>query len=82
MAMGSIKNLISGFGFIHPDGAPTGDRSLFFRSSDLKGITFENLRVGQLVEYALAQDQAPGMLKACDVRVRQPEQASEDVRYG
>ena len=79
MAVGSIKNLISGFGFILPEGAPASDRSLFFQSSDLKGITYKNLRVGQVVEYELGKDQAPGMLKACDVRVRQPELTIENV---
>ena len=80
MPVGTIKNLISGFGFILPEGAPATDRSLFFQRSDLQGISYESLRVGQEVEYELGTNQVPGMLKASDVRVRQEERAIENVR--
>jgi cold shock CspA family protein len=40
-----------GFGFIAPD---TEERSLFFHSKDLQGITFEELRCGDLLEFELA----------------------------
>ena len=78
--VGTIKNLISGFGFILPEGAPVSDRNLFFQRSDLKGITYEDLHVGQQVDYELGKDQTPGMLKASDVRVRQGELSTESVR--
>ena len=80
MAVGTIKSLISGFGFILPEGAPVTDRNLFFQRSDLKGSTYENLHVGQQVEYELVKDQPPGMLQASDVRVRQGESSTESVR--
>ncbi len=80
MAVGTIKSLISGCGFILPEGAPATDRSLFFQRSDLQGIRYENLQVGQQVEYELVKDQPPGMLKASDVRVRQGELSIESVR--
>lgn len=79
MPVGTIKNLMSGFGFILPDGAPAGDRNLFFQRSDLNGIAYEDLHVGQKVEYELGTDQAPGMLKASDVRVGQEERGIEIV---
>ncbi len=78
--VGTIKNLISGFGFILPEGAPATDRNLFFQRSDLKGITYEDLHVGQQVDYELGKDQNPGMIKASDVRARQDEWAIENVR--
>jgi cold shock CspA family protein len=79
MAVGTIKNLISGFGFILPEGAPASDRNLFFQRYDLKGTTYEALHVGQDVEYEVVKGQAPGMLKASDVRIRQPEWAIENI---
>lgn len=48
MTEGSIKRLTDkGFGFIR-----TADgNDLFFHSSGLQGVTFEELRVGQNVEF-------------------------------
>jgi cold shock protein len=48
MAEGTIKRLTDkGFGFIN-----TGKtKDLFFHSSDLSGVTFEQLRQGQRVSY-------------------------------
>ena len=48
MAEGTIKRLTDkGFGFID-----TGtDKDLFFHLSSLQGITFDELREGQRVEY-------------------------------
>ncbi len=48
MAEGTIKRLTDrGFGFID-----TGsDKDLFFHSSDLSGVSFEELREGQRVSY-------------------------------
>lgn len=51
MPQGTIKKLTDkGFGFIEGD---RGD--LFFHHSELKGVTFEDLRVGQTVEYQVGQ---------------------------
>ena len=48
MAEGTIKRLTDkGFGFIS-DGT---DKDMFFHMSNLEGITFEELREGQRVEY-------------------------------
>lgn len=48
MTEGSIKRLTDkGFGFIRtPDGS-----DLFFHSTALQGVTFEELRIGQRVEF-------------------------------
>ncbi len=52
MAEGTIKKLINrGYGFID-----TGtDKDLYFHSSGLQGITFEELREGQAVSYTEGQ---------------------------
>jgi cold shock protein len=48
MAEGSIKKLTNkGFGFIKTD----SDKDLFFHSSSLEGVTFEQLHEGQKVSY-------------------------------
>ena len=48
MAEGSIKRLTDkGFGFINTG----GEKDLFFHSSDLEGVAFEDLREGQRVSY-------------------------------
>jgi len=48
MAEGTIKRLTDrGFGFID-----TGSgKDMFFHSSDLEGVSYEELEVGQRVEY-------------------------------
>ena len=48
MAEGTIKRLTDrGFGFIE-----TGsDKDMFFHSSDLEGVSYEELQVGQRVSY-------------------------------
>jgi CspA family cold shock protein len=48
MAEGTIKRLTDrGFGFID-----TGsDKDMFFHSSDLEGVSYEELEVGQRVSY-------------------------------
>ncbi len=48
MAEGTIKRLTDrGFGFIE-----TGSgKDMFFHSSDLEGVSYEELEVGQRVEY-------------------------------
>ena len=48
MAEGTIKRLTDkGFGFIDTG----GDKDLFFHSSDLEGVSYEELEVGQRVSY-------------------------------
>ena len=48
MAEGTIKKLTDkGFGFISTGGA----KDLFFHSSNLDGVTFEQLQEGQRVSY-------------------------------
>jgi CspA family cold shock protein len=48
MAEGTIKRLTDkGFGFINTG----GDKDLFFHSSDLEGVSFDQLREGQRVSY-------------------------------
>lgn len=70
MATGTIKNLVGdrGFGFILPEGGSTDGKDLFFHRSDVQGTTFEQLRVGQTVEYDLGRDQRRGTPKATNVR--------------
>lgn len=48
MPQGKIKKIVDGkgFGFIERDGA-----DLFFHSSEVKGVAFDNLREGQSVEF-------------------------------
>ena len=48
MAEGTIKKLTDkGFGFINTG----GDKDLFFHSSSLQGVSFDELREGQKVSY-------------------------------
>ena len=52
MAEGTIKRLTDkGFGFIDTGKA----KDLFFHSSSLQGVTFEELREGQKVSYTEGQ---------------------------
>ena len=52
MAEGIIKRLTDrGFGFI----ATGKEKDLFFHSSSLQGVTFEELREGQKVSYTVGQ---------------------------
>jgi len=57
MPQGKIKTLVSGkgFGFIAGD-----SKDLFFHSKEVKGTTFDDLQVGQMVEYSVGQsDKGP-----------------------
>ena len=48
MPEGTIKRLTDkGFGFIDTG----GDKDIFFHSSNLEGVTYEELREGQRVSY-------------------------------
>jgi cold shock protein len=52
MPQGTIKKLVAdrGFGFIK------GEREeLFFHHSEVKGVTMEELREGQAVEYSIGE---------------------------
>jgi CspA family cold shock protein len=52
MAEGTIKKLIDkGFGFIKT----TGPKDIYFHSSALQGVTFDQLEVGQKVSYTEGQ---------------------------
>ena len=64
MPQGQIKKLISekGFGFIEGD-----QEDLFFHHSEVQGVSFEELREGQLVEYEVGH--GPKGPRAESVRV-------------
>ncbi|HLH74471.1 MAG TPA: cold shock domain-containing protein [Chloroflexota bacterium] len=71
MARGTIKNLVRdrGFGFILPEGETAGGNDLFFHRNDLQGtVPFEQLELGQSVEYDVGRDQRRGTPKAVNVR--------------
>jgi len=53
---GTIKRLQSekGFGFITPDG---GDKDVFFHSSSLVGVTFDQLHEGDKVTFETEQSE-------------------------
>ncbi len=55
---GTIKRLTDrGFGFIAPEGE---SKDVFFHSSDLNGVQFNDLQVGQMVTFEIAQsDKGP-----------------------
>ena len=64
MAEGTIKRITSkGFGFIE-DGSGT---DMFFHSSSVEGVSFEELREGQRVSYD--EGQGPKGPRAENVRV-------------
>ncbi len=64
MAEGKIKRLTDkGFGFISTD---TGN-DMFFHSSNVEGVSYEELREGQRVEYNVGQ--GPKGPRAENVRV-------------
>jgi CspA family cold shock protein len=52
MAEGTIKKLTDkGFGFIKT----SGDKDLFFHSSSVQGVSFDDLHEGQRVSYSEGQ---------------------------
>lgn len=55
---GTIKTLTDrGFGFISRDGE---EKDLFFHSKELKGVTFDELKVGDAVTFEIVQgDKGP-----------------------
>lgn len=53
MQKGTIKTLTDKrFGFITPEGET---KDLFFHSSELKGVTFEELKVGDAVTFEVVE---------------------------
>ena len=53
MAEGTIKVLTDrGFGFIKPESG----ENLFFQSSSVQGVSFEDLREGQKVSYTVGRN--------------------------
>ncbi len=63
MAQGTIKKLVTdkGFGFIAGDG-----KELFFHQSSVEGVSFDELREGQSVEFT--EGQGPKGPRAEDVK--------------
>ena len=55
MATGTIKRLVRdrGFGFIQPDGTA---EEVFFHSSSVENLTFDDLNEGQQVEFETEPD--------------------------
>jgi len=73
MSKGTIKRLMDrGFGFIKSEDQ---EEDVFFHRNDLQGVQFADLRVGQEVEFEIAQgrDNRP---QAINVRPSQPEPES------
>ena len=69
MATGTIKSIQDqrGFGFISPDDAPGSD-DLFFHHTSVRDGGFEQLRVGQRVEFEMGSDpRNPGRSRANNV---------------
>lgn len=69
MATGIIKTIRDdkGFGFIKPEG---GSQDIFFHSSSVEGVTFDELREGQMVEFTEGTDpRNPGRSRAEQVRL-------------
>lgn len=69
MATGEIKRLERerGFGFIRPAGASD---DVFFHSSALQGLVFDQLHEGQAVEFEKQPDERdPRRTRAVNVRV-------------
>jgi CspA family cold shock protein len=55
MQQGTIKRLTDrGFGFIAIEGQ---EKDLFFHSNELKGVTFEELKEGDKVQFEVTQSE-------------------------
>jgi CspA family cold shock protein len=67
MPQGKIKRLVSdrGFGFVEG-----GRDDMFFHHSDVQGVSFEDLREGQLLEYEIGR--GPKGPRATNVRLVEP----------
>jgi len=49
---GTIKTLLNGFGFITREGET---KDLFFHSSELRGVAFEELKIGDVVTFEVVE---------------------------
>jgi CspA family cold shock protein len=57
MAQGTIKRLTDrGFGFIAQEGS---DKDLFFHSSELVGVDFNDLKEGDAVTFEIGESEGP-----------------------
>lgn len=69
MAVGTIKTIRDdkGFGFITPE---SGGQDIFFHSSAVEGVMFDELREGQQVEFTAGADpRNPSRTRAEQVRL-------------
>lgn len=64
MPQGKIKKLVAdrGFGFVE-----SGRNDMFFHHSDVEGVSFDDLREGQTLEYEIGQ--GPKGPRATNVRL-------------
>ncbi|HLB23503.1 MAG TPA: cold shock domain-containing protein [Dehalococcoidia bacterium] len=72
MATGEIKRLdrARGFGFIRPGGA---SEDVFFHSTALQGLVFDELNEGQAVDFEKQPDERdPRRMRAVNVRTTVP----------
>jgi cold shock CspA family protein len=70
MAQGTIRKLVSdrGFGFIVPEGEPTGEKDLFFHRSNVEAPGYDALREGVPVTYEIGTDERRGTPQATHVQ--------------
>lgn len=54
---GTIKTLKNGFGFIAREGET---KDIFFHSKELKGVTFDELKVGDTVTFEVKEEGEKG----------------------
>lgn len=52
MQTGTIARLNNGYGFITREG---GEKDLFFHANELQGVTFDNLREGDKVQFEVGE---------------------------
>ncbi len=67
MEQGTIKKLVSerGFGFISREG---NDKDLFFHSKELQGVTFEELKEGDKVQFEVSESpKGPNAVKVSKI---------------
>jgi CspA family cold shock protein len=70
--VGKIKSIVEdkGFGFIRKDGAGREEKDVFFHAKGLKNASFEELQVGDAVEFDLEDDPRGRGPRAVNVDVR------------
>lgn len=71
MASGTIKTIRAekGFGFIKKEGGGIGASDLFFHRSAVEGVSFDDLREGQVVSFEEGEDpRDPSRRRAVNVR--------------